>query len=188
MAPVKKIISASSLKLAGDIPEEYRGLSLDELQLVIAQADLQTRLLDLDRIKDENGKRIANREALEKYNRQIQMDIASQEAGLKWAQDHCRHKMGGRHQDVYSGDSHRSTITRTQMLDGYTYLLLCTRCRLKVYTPHPTLKKTDPERYAKEKAIYDPLLQMSKDTGLDEIRGPSFIFERDGVPFIPVRS
>jgi len=73
------------------------------------------------------------------------------------------------------------------MLDGFTWLLQCTRCRLRLFTPHPSLATTDPERYAKEKAAYDKLWELAGDSGLDEIRGPTFTFLKDGVPFIPHR-
>jgi hypothetical protein len=185
--PPKKNITEAELQLAANVPDEYRNLSLEELQRVIAMADLQGKLLDLDRMKDDNAKRVAKRESLEKYNRQLQEEMESQARLMKQAQTICRHRQGGRHHDVYKGTG-LPCIVRTQMLDGFTYLLQCTRCRMKVYTPHPSLKRSDPERYAQEKAVYDSLLAMSYESGLDEIRGPSFVFERDGVPFIPERA
>lgn len=170
-----------------NVPEEYRDMSIDEIQRVIALTDLQAKLLDLDRIKDENARRIAHQEAIRKHNAQIQADMESQSRQMAYAQSVCRHRQGGRHQNVFAGDG-KPCVTRTQMLDGYTWLLQCLRCRLKVFTPHPALKKSDPEGYAEAKAIFDKLWELSADSGLDEIRGPTFIFEKDGVPFIPERT
>lgn len=169
-----------------EMPDEFQGKSLPEIQRMIAVADLKARMLDLDRIQDENKQRIAKKAALEKFNRQIQEEITSQQKMMAFAQSVCRHKQGGKYQNVWAGDG-KPCVSRTQMLDGYTWLLQCTRCRLKVYTPHPSMQKSAPERYAKERAIYDHLWEMASDSGLDEIRGPTFAFMKDGVPFIPER-
>jgi hypothetical protein len=182
----KKPATDMVLRAGNNLPPEYQDLSREELETLIAQVTLEQQLLELDRIKDESNKRVASKEALVKYNAQIQQAMSQEAAMMASFQKRCRHRMGGQHKDPYSGDG-RPCVVRTQMLDGYTYLLQCTRCRLKVFTPHPSLKKSDPERYQQEREVYDKLLQMSIDSQLDEIRGPSFTFERDGVPFIPER-
>jgi hypothetical protein len=169
-----------------EMPEEFKGMSLGEIQRAIAAADLQARLLDLDRIKDENAQRIAKKKAIDTFNKQIQEEITSQQRILEFAQSVCRHRQGGRYQNVYAGDG-KPCIVRSQMLDGVTWLLQCTRCRLKIFTPHPGMLKSNPEQYAKDKAVYDRLWEMSSDSGLDEIRGPTFTFMRDGVPIVPER-
>jgi hypothetical protein len=170
-----------------DLPEEFQGMSLKQIQVAIARADLQAKLLDLDRIKDENQRRLAIKKANEDFNRQIQEEIESQTRILKYAQSVCRHRMGGKYQNVWAGDG-KPCIAKTQMLDGYTWLLQCTRCRLKVFTPHPSLSQTDPKRYAEEMAAYQKLWELAGDSGLDEIRGPTFTFVKNGVPFIPQRT
>jgi hypothetical protein len=173
--------------LGAELPEEFQGKSLQQIQMEIAKADLQAKLLDLDRIKDDNQRRLAVKKANEDFNRNIQEEIRSQKALLDYAQSICRHRMGGKYQNVWAGDG-KPCIARTQMLDGYTWLLQCTRCRLQVFTPHPSLATTDPKRYQKEREKFDKLWEMSGDSGLDEIRGPTFTFMKDGVPFIPQRT
>jgi hypothetical protein len=168
------------------IPQEFQHMSLEEMQRLIAATDLQAKILDLDRVKDDNARRLARKEAVEAHNRQIQADVAAERRNMEMAQSICRHRQGGRPQNVYAGDG-KPCIVRTQMLDGYTWLLQCLRCRMKIFTPHPSLRKSHPEEYTKLKLIYDKFLEMSQESGLDEIRGPSFTFERDGVPFIPDR-
>jgi len=172
--------------LSPAIPEEFQHMSLEEMQRLIAATELQSKILDLDRIKDENARRLAHKEAVEKHNRQIQLDVESEQRQIQLAQSICRHRQGGKPQNIYAGDG-KACVTRTQMLDGYTWLLQCLRCRIKIFTPHPTLRKTHPEEYAKLKVIYDQFWQLSLDSGLDEIKGPTFLFERDGTPFIPER-
>jgi hypothetical protein len=168
------------------IPPEFQHMSLEEMQRLIAATDLQAKILDLDRIQDDNQRRLAHKEAIERHNKQIQADVEAEQRNMKLAQSICRHRQGGRPQNVYAGDG-KPCITRTQMLDGYTWLLQCLRCRMKIFTPHPSLRKAHPEEYTKLKAIYDKFWEMSEESGLDGIRGPSFLFERDGVPFIPER-
>lgn len=170
-----------------ELPDEFKGMTLQEIQVAIAKADLRAKLLDLDRIKDDNARRIAVKEANDKFNRQVQEEIRNQEQMIKRIQSVCRHRMGGKYQNVWAGDG-KPCIARTQMLDGYTWLLQCTRCRLKVFTPHPSLQKANPEQYAEERAFYDKLWELANDSGMDEIRGPTFAFMKDGVPFIPVRT
>jgi hypothetical protein len=185
-----EVTAAPAEAVAGaelEMPAEFQGLSLQEIQRRIAAADLQAKLLELDRITDENHKRIAKKEALERFNRQIQEDIRSQQKILEYAQSVCRHKQGGRYQNVWAGDG-KPCVSRTQMLDGYTWLLQCLRCRMKILTPHPALQRSDPEKYAKNMAIYNKLWELAADSGFDEIRGPTFIFMKDGVPFIPMLS
>jgi len=169
-----------------ELPEEYRGMSLQQIQLAIAAADLQAKLLDLDRIRDENAKRLAVKQANDNHNKQIQEQIKSEEAMLRFAQSVCRHRMGGYAKNIWAGDG-RPCVVRTQMLDGVTYLLQCLRCRLKVLTPHPSLAQKNPAQYQAEMALYQKLWEMSADSGLDEIRGPTFVFKQDGVPIIPER-
>jgi len=179
--------SAKTLPALASVPAEYQGLSLEEIQRVIALTELQAKLLDLDRIKDDNARRLAHIEAIRKHNAQIQADMETQQRQLAYAQSICRHRQGGRPQNVYAGDG-KPCIVRTQMLDGFTWLLQCQRCRLKVFTPHPSLKRDAPEQYATLKGAFDKLWELSSDSGLDEIRGPTFLFEKDGVPFIPERT
>ena len=169
-----------------EIPPEFQNMSLEEMQRLIAATELQAKILDLDRVKDDNARRLAHKEAVEKHNRQIQADVEAEQARMRFAQSVCRHRQGGKPQNIYAGDG-KACITRTQMLDGYTWLLQCLRCRIKIYTPHPNLKKSHPEEYEKLKGIYDHFWQLSLDSGLDEIKGPSFLFEKDGVPIIPER-
>lgn len=186
MAKQGEKLANTQINTMPNVPAEYQGMSLDELQRVIALTDLQAKLLDLDRIKDDSARRLAHLDAIRKHNQQIQADMESQQRQLAHVQAICRHRQGGRPQNVYAGDG-KPCVVRTQMLDGYTWMLQCLRCRLKVFTPHPALKRHDPDSFAQARAIYDKLWELASDSGLDEIRGPTFTFEKDGVPFIPER-
>lgn len=182
-----------------EMPPEFAGQSLEQIQKSIAWADLQMKLLDLDRIRDDNTKRVAKKEALVKYNEQIQQQMESEQKLIAYAQSVCRHRQGGRASSdgrhVWAGDG-KPCVVRTQMLDGVTWLLQCLRCRLKVFTPHVSHYQGRPpqdgvtwqEQYQRDKAVYDKLWEMASDSGLDEIRGPTFTFQKDGVPFIPQRT
>lgn len=187
MPKVNQTEVAKLATAAPEIPEQFRHMTLEEIQRVIAVTELQSKLLELDRINDENTRRLAQREALAKHNKQIQQDMEQEQRQLAYAQSICRHRQGGRPQNVYAGDG-KPCIVRTQMLDGHTWLLQCLRCRLKVFTPHPLLRRSHPQEYDKLKAAYDHLWTLSSDSGLDEIRGPTFTFEKDGVPFLPERA
>jgi hypothetical protein len=77
-----------------EMPAEFKGMNLQEIQLAIAAADLQMKMLELDRITDENRKRVAKKEALIKYNAQIQAQMQSEAQLIAYAQSVCRHRQG----------------------------------------------------------------------------------------------
>lgn len=181
-----EIPAGVDLAAMGDIPEDWKNLTLEEIEKQIKLVTLQSHMLDLDRIQDENQKRISKRHAIEKFNREIQQDMAAQEAKLSWLRTHCRHRMGGYHSDITAGDG-KPCIARTQMLDGVTWLLQCLRCRTKIFTPHPSLQQTDPEKFERDMAEYKRFWELSCDSGMSEIRGPTFSFVQNGVPIIPQR-
>ena len=188
MPPKKKIEIPPGLdvKALENIPDEWQNLSLDEIERLIRLADLQTTMLDLERVREDNASRIAKKLATAKFNRELQENLASEQAKLQWIRDHCRHRSGGYHNDITQGDG-KPCIARTQMLDGVTIMLQCLRCRTKVFTPHPSLLQTDPNQYREDMELYKRMLELSYDSGMSEIRGPTFQFVQNGVPIIPVR-
>lgn len=181
--------NAPAVNEQGDKPTaaEVQVQSLDDIQREIAELELEAKKLQLEELRITTSESKARRESRKRENAQRQAQLKSDRDTLESIQAQCSHLQGGKPDDVLNGDG-KPALTVARMLDGETYLIQCPRCRMKRLTPHPNLRKTDPERYAKEKAETDALLRMAKKNGLDWMQGPSFKFtDENGNSFIPER-
>jgi hypothetical protein len=169
-----------------------RKARIEAMQERVLEVELQTKMRLLRKAeRDEQAFEETERRRHEaNKTRQDELRVAKRnhEAVVKM----CRHKSGGNPQNVLRGGGigSFSTITSFLMPDGVTRLLQCTRCRMKIYSPHTNLKKTDPQRYESELAEFTRLLNISVDEGLqhNEMRGPTFLFTNaEGTPFVPER-
>jgi hypothetical protein len=159
-------------------------LTNEELQTRVLRMQAHREVINLEDAEENqriNAARKAER-ARTNANRQAEMkQISAMHAGI---QKMCRHRQGGFRHKLYSGDG-KPCITKFIMPDGVTAFYQCSRCRLKEYTPHPDLQKRDPELYAARKAFTDRLEELHQESGLDFIKGPTFAWMKNGVPFVP---
>jgi hypothetical protein len=162
-------------------------MSNEDMQALILRTQLKREMMLLGKTEEEVRLHEAHEQQKETDFAQRQRDLEAVAANAANTQRRCRHRQGGKHQNVLKGDG-PPCVTATMMLDGYTIRLACTRCRKTVYRPNPMLEQTDAKLYAKEKAEFDKFMEMFEDSGLDMIRGPEFIFAKNGIPFIPVRA
>lgn len=119
-------------------------------------------------------------------NEQRQADLETVRRRRERRQSGCRHKQGGKHQNIFRGDG-KSAVFGALMLDGVTLRLYCQRCEKTCFTPNPELKKLNPKQYKKEVEEFGAMLEGFEDSGNELIRGPEFQFKREGIPFIPER-
>lgn len=185
MAKSKKA-QASEDKVKELFGKSLDKMSIEEMQAAVLRVQLMREMTLLQQTEADLREKDENDAAIELRNEQRQAELAAIRSKIAQIQKLCRHRQGGRHQDVLKGDG-KPCVTAMRMLDGYTLRLACSRCRKEVYTPHPALKDRDPQRFAKNMAEYEKFLEMFEDSGLDMIRGPEFMFMRKGVPFIPER-
>lgn len=183
-APAAAPAAAPSAKFALTKPIEE--MTIEEMELATRRIALQTAMLQLDEVEEANRKRIEKREAVRRFNEQLQQDVVAEQRGLERGQKVCRHRSGGFPSNIFRGNR-EPCVFRTRMLDGYTYLIQCLRCRLKVFTPHPSLERKDPKEYAKQQKLYEKMWELSEERAMDEIRTPSFSFRKNGVEFVPER-
>ncbi len=163
------------------------GRALEDIDREIKELELEAKRLQLEELRITTSESKARRESRKRENVQRQAQLKADRDNLASIQAQCSHLQGGKPDDVLNGDG-KPALTVARMLDGETYLIQCPRCRLKKLTPHPNLKKTDPERYEKEKAETDALMKMAKRNGLDWMQGPTFKFtDENGSSFIPER-
>lgn len=98
----------------------------------------------------------------------------------------CRHRQGGFRHKLFTGDG-KPMVTIFVMPDGVTRLYQCARCRMMEYTPHIDLKAREPKEYERRVALCAKLESLYEESGLDLIKGPTFLWSRNGVPFLPER-
>jgi hypothetical protein len=165
--------------------------SLEDIQREIADVELQTKKLMLAEAKHNNQVFEAKEAQRHAANRQRMQELEDARRNREQTVKHCRHRSGGRPQDVLKGGGigSFSTISRAIMPDGVTILLQCPRCRMQKYPPSLAMKLKDAEKYLEELKEYNRLLEVSRSEGLEfaELRGPTFLFTKDGIPFIPER-
>lgn len=182
--PKKSKSSSSSIKEI--FGKEIEQMTEEELRQAVLRVQLLREVQLLDQTREEVYKRDENIAACELRNEQRQTELAAIAEKMCSIQKQCRHKQGGKHQNIFKGDG-PPCVTAARMLDSFTLRLECTRCRKTVYTPNPSLEQTDPKLYRREMAEYEKFLEMFEDSGLDMIRGPEFMFRKNGISFIPER-
>ena len=163
------------------------GKALEDIDREIKELELEAKRLQVEELRISTSEAKARRESRKRENVQRQAQLKTDRDNLANIQSQCSHLQGGKPDDVLNGDG-KPALTVARMLDGETFLIQCPRCRLKKLTPHPNLRKTDPERYEQEKAKTDALLKLAKRNGLDWMLGPTFKFtDENGSSFIPER-
>jgi hypothetical protein len=174
------------------MPKEDRNIMLlpldqltnEELQTRVLRMQATREVINLEEAEEAQKKNAAAKAERARSNAQRQSEMKQISAMHANIQKMCRHRQGGFRHKLYSGDG-KPGVTKFIMPDGVTALYQCSRCRLKVYTPHANLQKRDPKLYAALKAFTDRLEELHQESGLDLIKGPTFAWMKDGVPFVP---
>lgn len=165
--------------------------SMEELQREIAETELKTKQLLLRQAQKSNADFEAAEERRHESNRLRMAELKQGRENHARIVKLCRHRSGGRPQDILKGGGigSFSVISRVLLPDGVTKVLFCPRCAMIMYPPEKSLAKQDPKKYAEELEEYSRLLAISEEEGLEfaETRGPTFFFTKDGVPFVPER-
>jgi hypothetical protein len=159
-------------------------LTLEELQLRVARMQAHREIMLLGKAEHDQKVWEAREAERHKRNSERQVEMKRNSANKAQIQKMCRHRQGGFRHKLYSGDG-KPCITKFIMPDGVTAFYQCSRCRLKEYTPHQNLQKRNPELYAAKKLLCDKLEELHQESGLDFIKGPTFAWQKDGVPFVP---
>jgi hypothetical protein len=163
-----------------------------DLEREILEVELETKRLLLGKAKKENSEFHENEERRKAHNRQRMAELAEARRNHEAVVKNCRHKSGGEPDDVLKGGGigSFSIISRAIMPDGISILLQCPRCRMKMYPPTEKLKQENKQQYLEDLALYNQLLEKSKDDGIrhSQSRGPTFMFKNEnGVPVVPER-
>lgn len=165
--------------------------SSEELQREILETDLKTKQIQLRQAQKANADFEAAEERRHEANRLRMAELKQGRENHEAIVKRCRHRSGGRPTDISKGGGigSFSLISRVLLPDGITRVLFCPRCAMIKYPPERSLAKSDPKKYGEELEEYNRLLAISEEEGLEfaEVRGPTFFFTKDGVPFVPDR-
>jgi len=166
-------------------------MNAEELQQKILRVELQTKTLLLAEADQRNKQFLDEDRRRRQANRQRMVELEAGRKNREKIIKSCRHRSGGTPKNILKGGGigSFSILSRAILPDGKSILLQCPRCRMMKYPPSQALKKEDPKLYAKALEEYNDLLEKAIDEGLEfgETRGPTFLFEKDGVPIIPDR-
>jgi hypothetical protein len=165
--------------------------SNEDIQREILEVDLQTKKLQLGQARQQNADFEAREKRRHDLNKQRMGEMAEGRRNRAAMVKMCRHKSGGTPANVLRGGGigSFSIISRAVLPDGVTIVLQCPRCRMVKYPPSEQLKHDDAKAYQEELQEYNRLLEISREQGLEhaETRGPTFFFQKDGVPIVPDR-
>lgn len=185
--------------------------SNEEIQREILDVDLETKRLGLDEARKRNATFAAAEQRRSSQNKERQANIAEERRMHRRNQLACAHAAGGEAGTSPlegGGKFSFSVIARVILPDGKHELLLCPRCRLKLIGREHSkaeermmklaaeaAEEKFPETYGDDAAWikwddhkrWKDLRKVSQKEGIPNnvLRGPTFMFEKDGVPFIP---
>lgn len=186
MANQKKKKSPSETRVKELTGKDIEEMSLEEMQAAVAKVQLLRETTLLAQSREDARKYDEKQITAQARNEQRQAELRLAEARRRAIQKQCRHRRGGQHQNILRGDG-KPCVTAMKMLDGYTVRLSCQRCRKTVFLPNPQLEKDDPKAYADQMKEFEEMFALFEDGGMDIIRGPEFMFAKNGVPFVPAR-
>ena len=177
----------------------------DEIRAEILNIELETRLLDLDEARENNQRRLALKADNSRKNAQRQKQLASDVATRNSIAAQCKHRQGASPSNPYNGKG-ATALNVARMPDGFTKLIMCSVCKLRVFSPHPAnqSEKQKPgetqadrnqrvKKYKRDVERFKELLDMSKDTLTEESSqemdcGVTIsITDSDGIPVLPRR-
>ncbi len=111
---------------------------LEEIQLKTAQMNMKIAQRELEQFE-------AQERSKSRQNAQRQNELASKIRGQALIAKNCAHKQGASPKNKYKGKGD-TTLKKVRMMDGFTMLIHCCICRLRVFSPHPYDQNPEPQR------------------------------------------
>ncbi len=172
---------------------------------------LETAQLNLEEARDRNARILAEKAEKTRRNQQRQQQLGNHRSTKKIVSSRCTHRQGGSPGNPMGGKG-PSALSVANMPDGFTKLIVCNICPLRLFSPHPRNMSRKPRhltaearmetkaeaearanRYQQELAAFEKLLEMSKDKLTADAAqemdcGVTFtITNEDGIPVLPTR-
>lgn len=166
-------------------------MTTEEMQREITKVELQTKVLLLERTKEENETWKATKAAKEKRTKVTQADLAADRRREQQKTVGCRHRQGGFPDNFPKKGKGDPCISAHKMPFG-ELRLQCNRCQLEVFEPNPAQMNDKKYRdkhgrtWEAQKELFDHLLEMFEEAGLHMSEGPQFTaINAEGIPFRP---
>lgn len=176
-----------------------------ELDAELKRVQLETAQLQLDEQREKNHTLKAQKAEKSRQNQARQTQLRSEVETRASITRKCRHRQGGTPKNPYNGKG-PTALNIATMPDGFTKLIMCGICRLRIFTPHPRDASKKPkgnetaaeaknrvERYNEDLERYNELLEMAKDNlteeGAQEMDcGTTIVLrDEDGREVLPIR-
>jgi hypothetical protein len=145
-----------------DLQERLDAIALRKAELELIETE--------ERVQLAEGARDAKRRQNLQRQAQLRIDLMTRKA----VSDKCNHRQGGSPKRQYEGTG--DTALKVVMLpDGFSRLIMCSICRLRVFSPHPQDQSTNVrgketpvqavervEKWLVDTAVFNDLLEKSK--------------------------
>ena len=112
-------------------------------QAELDRVQLETAQLNLEEAKERNAARMQTKAVNERRNRERQNQLASEVHVRRTQAANCTHRQGGPPSDPLGGKG-PTALNIVGMPDGFTELIMCSACRLRVFSPHPRNQSKTP--------------------------------------------
>jgi len=132
--------------------------------------------IQLEKAEQEIAEYDARRANASRVKAQRQGDLKTQLRGKASLVKRCNHRQGGTPKNPYRGNGD-TALKCIKQPDGFTTLILCVICPLRVFSPHPkdqSKKQREGEskaeaekrveKYHADKADFDKLMEKSQDS------------------------
>lgn len=117
--------------------------TFDEIQREIAEIQLQTARINLEKAKDENAQYEASKVLRSRLNRQRQGQLRTDHIERATVIRGCTHKQGGSPGRERRGDG--MSALRVVILPDNRTLIMCANCPLRVFSPLPSDRNPRPK-------------------------------------------
>lgn len=137
---------------------------------------LQTAEINLEKAEQEAAEYQAKKAQSSRLKAQRQAQFATDRRGKASLSKRCNHKMGGTPKNPYKGNGD-TALKVIKQPDGFTTLILCVICPLRVFSPHPKDQskkqrqgesqqqaKARVEKYVADKETFSELMEKSQDS------------------------
>lgn len=149
-----------------------------QMQIETAGVQMETAQIALEQQRETNEDYKQRKAIRARQNAKRQAQMVRDAKVMLALQKTCRHKQGGRHENVQKGDG-KSVLTRSLIFFAGNFLIQCNRCGLSVQRPNPLLKKLNRKLYEAAMDEYNRLLEMSESNGLEPMLSPTFEFRNN---------
>lgn len=110
--------------------------TLQEMQEELAAVQLETAKIGLERAREDNAKWVGEREVKSRQNRDRMAQLQAEVNGRELTTRQCKHRQGGTPKNPFGGKG-ATSLKVVRMPDGFTKMIMCSVCRLRLFSPHP---------------------------------------------------